>query len=180
MTETTSSSASVKRRQYLLLAGVVVLIVIGTLFAVSLTGSRSATERLPRPTSTNILAPGAQVDPRDAWRGQADAQLRAIEQKSRELTQRDKEMEGRSLEMIERLRKLEASGLTALPPPPVAAQATRPNFGPDAVNGLQAGSGSQRAAALPQLPPPPPPQPNRAGGDYRGLGSDQECPKRSW
>ena len=171
MTEPVPSSVAVKRRQYLLLAGVGAVIVIGTVFSVSLTGSKPATERQSKPKSTNILAPGAQVDPRDAWRGQADAQLRAIEQKSRELAQRDSEMEGQSREMIERLRKLEGSGaagsanggLTALPPPPIAAPATRPSFGPDAANGTQTGSGQQRAAALPQLPPPPPPQPNRAG-----------------
>jgi conjugal transfer pilus assembly protein TraB len=171
MTETVPSSVAVKRRQYLLLAGVGAVIVIGTVFSVSLTGSKPATERQPKPKSTNILAPGAQVDPRDAWRGQADAQLRAIEQKSRELAQRDSEMEGQSREMIERLRKLEGSGagssasggLTTLPPPPIAAPATRPSFGPDAANGAQAGSGAQRAPAIPQLPPPPPPQANRTG-----------------
>ena len=129
MTETVPSSVAVKRRQYLLLAGVGAAIVIGTVFSVSLTGSKHTDDRQPKPKSTNILAPGAQVDPRDAWRGQADAQLRAIELKSRELTQRGNEMEGQSREMIERLRKLEGSGaarsanngLTALPPPPVPA-----------------------------------------------------------
>jgi len=173
MTEAVPSSVAVKRRQYLLLAGVGAVIVVCTLVSVSLTGSKP-TERQPSPKSTNILAPGAQVDPRDAWRGQADAQLRAIEQKSRELAQRGSEMEGQSREMVERLRKLEVSaavgntavgsttnGLTALPPPPIAAPAARPNFGPDAANGAQADSVSQRAAALQQLPPPPPPQPNR-------------------
>lgn len=171
MTEATPNTVGVKRRQYLLLAGVGAAIVIGTIFSVSLTSSRSTSEPQPKPKSTNILSPGAQVDPRDAWRGQADAQLRAIEQKSRELAQRDTEMQGQSREMIERLRKLEgngaagssSNGLTALPPPPVAAPAIRPSFGPDAVNGAQAGSGSQRAATFPQLPPPPPTQPNRAG-----------------
>ena len=163
MTEVVPSSVAVKRRQYLLLAGVGVVIVVCTLVSVSLTGSKPS-ERQPSPKSTNILAPGAQVDPRDAWRGQADAQLRAIEQKSRELAQRDTEMQGQGREMIERLRKLESggaagsasSGLTALPPPPVAAPATRPSFGPDSVNGTQSGSGSQRPATLPQLPPPLP------------------------
>ena len=171
MTETVPSSTAVKRRQYLLLAGVGAVIVIGTALSVSLTDSKPATERQPKPKSTNILSPGAQVDPRDAWRGQADAQLRAMEQKSRELAQRDTEMESQSREMVERLKKLEAGGaagtasggLTALPPPPIAAPATRPSFGPDAGNGAQISSGQQRAAALPQLPPPPPPQANRNG-----------------
>ena len=33
--------------------------------------------------------------------------------------------------MLERLKKLEGSGLTPLPPPPVTAPAARPSFGPD-------------------------------------------------
>jgi conjugal transfer pilus assembly protein TraB len=156
---------AVKRRQYLLLAGVGAVIVIGTVFSVSLTGSKPATERQPKPKSTNILAPGAQVDPRDAWRGQADAQLRAIEQKSRELAQRDSEMEGQSREMIERLRKLEGSGaagsasggLTALPPPPIAAPATRPSF---RSRRGQWGANRQRAAT--RSGPPAAPTPSTA------------------
>ena len=166
MTEAVPSSVAVKRRQYLLLAGVGVVIVVCTLVSVSLTGSKPS-ERQPIPKSTNILAPGAQVDPRDAWRGQADAQLRAIEQKSRELAQRGSEMEGQSREMVERLRKLEVSaavgstttGLTTLPPPPVAAPALRPSFGPDAPDPMPA---VQRQMS--QQPPPLPPPPPRPGG----------------
>jgi conjugal transfer pilus assembly protein TraB len=167
MTEITANSAAVKRRQYLLLAGIAAAIVAGTLFSVSLTAPKSGADAQSKPKSINILAPGAQVDPRDAWRGQADAQLHAIEQKSRELAQRDREMDARGLEMIERLRKLEASGLTALPPPPLAAPALRLSFGPDPINGPQTGIGSQRAPTVPQLPLPPAPVPqmvNRAGG----------------
>jgi hypothetical protein len=59
MTEPVPSSVAVKRRQYLLLAGVGAVIVIGTVFSVSLTGSKPATERQSKPKSTNILAPGA-------------------------------------------------------------------------------------------------------------------------
>jgi conjugal transfer pilus assembly protein TraB len=156
------STGSVKRRQYLLLAGIATTIVAGTVVSVALTGSRTDGEPAARPLSTNILAPGAQVDHRDAWRGQADAQLRAIEQKSRELSQRDAELQGQSREMIERLRKIEAGGLTALPPPPVAAPAQRPNFGPDLPPAAPGIGTSARPGAYAQLPPPPPP-PTRAG-----------------
>jgi conjugal transfer pilus assembly protein TraB len=176
MTETVPSSVaavsaiSIKRRQYLLLAGVGAVIVIGTVFSMSLTGSNSASERQSKPKATNILAPGAQVDPRDAWRGQADAQLHAIEQKSRELVQRGNDMEGQSREMIERLRKLEgagaagsaSNGLTALPPPPVPAPATRPSFGPDAPDTAATAANGGGPPRLP-LPPPPPPQATRPG-----------------
>lgn len=158
MTETTPQSASaVKRRQYLLLAGIAGLIAGAALLSVSLTGSRDPNERPVKPKSTNILAPGAQVDPKDAWRGQADAQLKSIDQRSRELSQRNSELEGQNKEMLERLKKLESSGLTALPPPPVAAPATRPQFGPDR-------PGAEPAESAPlRLPPPPPPSGIRTG-----------------
>ncbi|WP_374617041.1 hypothetical protein, partial [Thauera aminoaromatica] len=119
----------------LLLAGIAGTIVAGTLLSVSLTGNRSSDAPPAKPQSTNILAPGAQVDPRDAWRGQADAQLKAMEQRSRDLAQRNAELEGQSKEMLERLKKLEGSGLTPLPPPPVTAPAARPSFGPDRPGG---------------------------------------------
>ena len=154
MTEPSSVNPStVKRRQYLLLAGIGAVIVAAALLSVSLTGPRDLNERPARPKSINILAPGGQVDPKDAWRGQADAQLKVIEQKSRELSQRNTELEGQSKDMLERLKKLESSGLTALPPPPVPAPASRPSFGPDRPGMAQADGGPQR------LPLPPPPRP---------------------
>ena len=158
MTDSSSvNPAAVKRRQYLLLAGIAAFIVGAALLSVSLTGSREPGERAVKPKSTQILAPGGQVDPRDAWRGQADAQLKGIEQKSHELTQRNTELEGQNKQMLDRLKKLEQTGLTPLPPPPVAAPATRPNFGPDR-------PGSDQAVGSPQrLPPPPLPLPARAG-----------------
>ena len=158
-----ASAERIKRRQYLLLAGIAGVIVAGTVLSVSLTGSGTSSEPAPRPKSTNILSPGAQVDPRDAWRGQADAQLRSIEQRSRELTQRGSELEGQSRDMMERLKRLEAgnagspasrpdtSGLTPLPPPPLPAPAARPDFGPDPATAPPVTNPAQR------LPPPPAP-----------------------
>jgi conjugal transfer pilus assembly protein TraB len=162
MTDSSSvNPAAVKRRQYLLLAGIAAFVVGAALLSVALTGSREPGEHVVKPKSTQILAPGGQVDPKDAWRGQADAQLKGIEQKSHELSQRNTELEGQNKQMLERLKKLEQTGLTALPPPPVAAPAIRPNFGPDfgpdRPGSDQAGGSSQR------LPPPPPPLPPRPG-----------------
>lgn len=155
-----TSTAAVKRRQLLLLAAIAGTIVAGTLLSVALTGSKNNDAQPAKPQSTNILAPGAQVDPRDAWRGQADAQLKAIEQRSRDLAQRNAELEGQGKEMLERLKKLEGSGLTPLPPPPVAVPAARPSFGPDrAANDVP--------VAGPQRFPPPPPLPQ---GAVQGAG----------
>jgi len=147
----TSSGTSVKRRQYLLLGAVAAAIVAAALLSASLTGSRDAKTPTTKPKTNSILAPGAQVDARDAWRGQADAQLKAMEQSSRELSQRSNDLESQNKAMVERLRKLESGGLTTLPPPPVAAPAARPEFGPD--KALSAVQDAQR------LPPPPPPRP---------------------
>ncbi|OJX07137.1 MAG: hypothetical protein BGO72_07010 [Burkholderiales bacterium 70-64] len=155
------TAAAIKRRQVLLLAGIAGTIVAGTLLSVSLTGTKGNDAQPAKPQSTNILAPGAQVDPRDAWRGQADAQLKAIEQRSRDLAQRNAELEGQSKEMLERLKKLEGSGLTPLPPPPVTAPAARPSFGPDRPGSGLPDAGPQR------FPPPPPPMPQ---GAVQGAG----------
>ncbi len=143
----------VKRRQYLLLGGLASLIAGSALFAVTLTGSREPEQRATKLKSTNILAPGAQVDPRDAWRGQADAQLKSIEQKSKEVSQRNTDLENQNKGMLERLKKLEQTGLTPLPPPPIAVPAARPNFGPDRPGTDQPNSGTGPQ----QLPPPPTP-----------------------
>ena len=138
------TAAAIKRRQVLLLAGIAGTIVAGTLLSVSLTGTKRDGAQPAKPQSTNILAPGAQVDPRDAWRGLADAQLKAIEQRSHDLAQRDAELEGQGREMLERLKKLEDSRLTPLPPPPVAAPAARPSFGPDRAANAMPDAGPQR------------------------------------
>jgi conjugal transfer pilus assembly protein TraB len=174
-----ASAQRIKRHQYLLLAGIAGVIVAGTVLSVSLTGSGTSSEPAPRPKSTNILSPGAQVDPRDAWRGQADAQLRSIEQRSRELTQRGSELEGQSRDMMERLKRLEAgnastpagradtSGLTPLPAPPLPAPAARPNFGPDPATAPPASNPAQRLPPPPApstLPPPPAPRTGLPGG----------------
>lgn len=153
------TAAAIKRRQVLLLAGIAGTIVAGTLLSVSLTGTKGNDAQPAKPQSTNILAPGAQIDPRDAWRGQADAQLKAIEQRSRDLAQRNAELEGQGKEMLERLKKLEGGGLTPLPPPPVTAPAARPSFGPDRPGSALPDSGPQR------FPPPPMPQ-----GAVQGAG----------
>ena len=163
-----AEAARIRRRQYLLLAGIAGVVVAGTAVSVSLTGAGGGEEPAPKPLSTNILSPGAQVDPRDAWRGQADAQLRAIEQRSRELTQRGSELEGQSRDMMERLRRLEGGtpassrsdtgNLTSLPPPPLPVPAARPNFGPDTVPPAPP---APLASSAQRLPPPPgvPPMP---------------------
>ncbi|MCC6855410.1 MAG: hypothetical protein IT189_05045 [Microbacteriaceae bacterium] len=147
-----ATAASTRRRQYLLLGGIAALTGGAALLSVSITGTDRPEAAPSRPKSTNILTPGAQVDPRDAWRGQADAQLKSIEQKSREIGQRNAELEAQNKAMLERLKKLEEPRLTSIPPPPVAAPPVRPSFGPDP-------QAPTDRSALPQLPPPPPPRP---------------------
>lgn len=140
----TSPSRSVLRRQYLVLAAVGTVIAGSAAIAVYLgsTGSSDA-PKTSKPVTTSILAPGAQVDPRDAWRGQADAQLKALEDTSRETGRRSNEIEARNKELQDRLDKLERLGLTPLPPPPIAVPPLHPDFGPD------------RPATPPgELPPP--------------------------
>jgi conjugal transfer pilus assembly protein TraB len=58
--------------------------------------------------------------------------MKAFEQKSRETEQKNSDFAEQNKAMLERLKKLEQSGLTALPPPPVPAPAAKSSFGPDA------------------------------------------------
>ena len=130
-----------------------------------LTGTKGNDAQPAKPQSTNILAPGAQVDPRDAWRGQADAQLKAIEQRSRDLAQRNAELEGQGGN-AGALKKLEGSGPHAAAASARHRPAARPQF--------RAGSPRERARTpvrsasrrhrhrcrkarcrAPVLPPPP-------------------------
>jgi conjugal transfer pilus assembly protein TraB len=115
----------VKRRQYLLLARYrsPAFIVGAALLSVSLTGSRQPDEQ-PSNRSPPTSSPRWQVDPKDAWRGQADAQLKASSSARASSSQRNAELEGQNKEMLERLKKLEQTGLTPclrrrwpLPPP---------------------------------------------------------------
>lgn len=146
--------AAAKRRQFLLLGGIAALVIGAAVLSVSLTGSQDPDSRAAKPKSTQILGPGAQVDPKDAWRGQADAQLKTIEQKSREIHQRNAELETQNKAMLERLKKLEETRLTPLPPPPIAVPAARPNFGPD-----KPSTDANDGTLAQRLPPPPPPRP---------------------
>lgn len=147
-TSTASPNAAARRRQMLLLAGIGGLILAGAVLSVSLTSERGRSAPPAKPKMTNILTPGAQIDPRDAWRGQADAQLKAIEERSRELSQHEAQRETQAREMMDRLARLEASNLTPLPPPPRNAPALRPEFGPDRV-----GPAGVAPLPVPQAPP---------------------------
>ena len=167
MTNPVATPASaVKRRQYLLLAGSTAIVLGAALVGVALTTSKQDHTHAEKPRTTNILAPGGQVDPKDAWRGQADAQMKAIEQKSREVAQRNTELAKQNREMLERLKKLEQSALTPLPPAPVPAPPVRPDFGPErpAKSNLNSIPGPQTLPALPagngtplSMPPGRPP-----------------------
>jgi conjugal transfer pilus assembly protein TraB len=148
---TATPATSVRRRQYLLLGGIAAIVLGATFMGVALTSSKQDTTPTEKPRTTNILAPGAQVDPKDAWRGQADAQMKAIEQKSLEVAQKNSELTRQNKEMLERLKKLEQSALTPLPPAPVPAPPVRPDFGPDAL-----GKSNPNSTTGPQMLSPTP------------------------
>lgn len=148
---TATPASSVKRRQYLLLGGIAAIVLGATFIGVALTSSKQDNTHAEKPRTTNVLTPGAQVDPKDAWRGQADAQMKAIEQKSLEVAQKNTELAQQNKEMLERLKKLEQSALTPLPPAPVPAPPARPDFGPDVP-----GKSNPNSITGPQILQPPP------------------------
>ena len=94
------AATPVKHRQYLLLAGVVAITLGAAIFGVAITTSKQDGTRTEKPKTINILAPGAQVDSRDAWRGQADQQMKSIEQNSRVVTQKTTDLEQQGKEML--------------------------------------------------------------------------------
>ncbi len=170
MTDQPLSVSTIKRRQVALLAAGVALLGIGTAVSVSLTAPHPRTDRAVAPTST-ILAPGAQVDAHDAWRGQADAQLNAMAQTTHELDARAHALDVQGREMMARLHKLETAPpappsadlalppLTSLPPSPVLVPARAAGFGPD-----RAGTGLNEPARLPSPPGSAPDSPRVASG----------------
>ena len=99
-------------------------VILGATFlGVALTTSREDHTRTEKPRTTNILAPGAQVDPKDAWRGQADAQMKAFEQKSREMEQKKQRSLGAEQSDARAAQKARTVGLDR------AAAATGPGTG---------------------------------------------------
>lgn len=117
------------------------------------------TEEAAKIKNININAPGAQIDDKEAWRGLADAQLRAMEQKIAELQETNKNKAP---------GQYNPPRLTAIPDAPFKAQANEPALGEDKayrqteaarVNDLN--QQNRRDAILP--PPPPTSQPRASG-----------------
>jgi conjugal transfer pilus assembly protein TraB len=169
---------SVRGRQYLLLAGIAASIIGTALFSVALTSPKQDSTRTQAPKTTSIVAPGSQVDPKDAWRGQADAQIKTIEQRAQEINQKNTELAQQNKEMLERLKKLEQVGLTLLPPPPISVPARRPELGPDIARGDHREPPSATQAPPPPtkgaLPPMPPAQPSMS---VPGTAAVQSAPQ---
>ncbi len=151
---------SVKKRQRLLLW---TLISLGGIVALAgvyfVENGPTPPPAAPKPVRTNIAAPGSQVKPADAWRTQADAQLKGIED---QVKHQNKDF-GERMNRLEKLiadgqasPKGDQDGLTATPPPPQQTAAGEPRAG-KAKDYIQREKEKLQEAAMQggkRLPPP--------------------------
>lgn len=145
-----NSSDSIKKRQYRRAAGVVAGVLAVTALGIYIAETSQPPKPPPpaKPVTTNIAAPGSQVNPKDAWRVGADTQMSAMEKQNKDLLDRIKRLEGDGEKNKE--------GLTAFPPEP---QKTAPEEPKDAqVKGYIQREKDKLLAAAQQgekrLPPP--------------------------
>ena len=93
---------AIKRRQYLLMGGVALLVVGAAAIGVAVTsGGKPVMGGPVKPRTVPIMAPGAQVEPKDTWIATAGAEIRG-------LTEKNKALDNQNRDMLDRLKKLEA------------------------------------------------------------------------
>lgn len=124
---------AVKKRQRLLLWSLVALGLVVALAGVYFAETGPTPPAAPpKPLLTNIAAPGSQVKPADAWRTQADAQLKGIED---QVKQQNKDFGDRMTRLEKQLAdgqtspKNEQDGLVSPPPRPQNTEAAEPQVG---------------------------------------------------
>jgi conjugal transfer pilus assembly protein TraB len=115
--DSSSLTQKVRRNQRILLLILALGVIAGATLFMSL-NTQDKTTNKKAAVHSSILAPGGALDPRDAWRGQADAQLKSIETDARDSAQKNTVLEKQNQAMLSRLKKLEEEGLGPLPPPP--------------------------------------------------------------
>ena len=115
--DSSSLTQKVRRNQRFLLLILALGVIAGATLFMSL-NTQDKTTNKKAAVRSGILAPGGALDPRDAWRGQADAQLKSIETDARDSAQKNTALEKQNQAMLSRLKKLEEEGLGPLPPPP--------------------------------------------------------------
>ena len=144
---------SPKARQYLVLGG------LGAGFIGLVFGSIAIWDNQPAPmpqstkldkASRNIVAPGAQVDPRDVWMAQSSQQMKEMDNVIQGLKQKMSEVEQKQL--VPQPSSRQASVLPPLPP-------MLPGPGPSSTTVAPAQGPTKLASGTPVTPLPPLPPP---------------------
>src|SRR5947208_2704689 len=149
-----------KQRQFLTLGGIAFLL-FGALWAVfSITDApkqpgaqTSATPRQRKVVNVGVMAPGAQLDPREKWIGEAGKDVAQLKQDRDQTRSQIANQERFNQEILGRFDALKQD-LVRAPQSAVAPAGTSPAYPP---------SGALAASPNANLPPPPPPARQFAG-----------------
>ena len=168
---------SPKQRQFLTLAGIAFLL-FGVLWAVfSITDTpkqpgaqASATPGQRKVTNLGVMAPGAQLDPREKWIGEAGkdvAQLKQDRDQARSQMANQERFNQEILNRFDALKQDLARAPQAPPGPAPLPAGTSPAYPP---------SGALAASSNANLPPPPPPARQLAGAPSTAPSMVYEAP----
>jgi len=153
-----------QQRQYALLV-LLLLAGIGTLwlvFSLNEAADDPARARRPRASAeavTNVMAPGAQVDPADQWVGTAGRKLAEYEQEREQQNRLNQDRQAFESRTMERFTELEKR-LTAQPPAPEPAPALPPTTELPPAMALPPPPPGAPGALPPGEPPAPPAPPS--------------------
>lgn len=168
---------SPKQRQFLTLAGIAFLL-FGVLWAVfSITDTpkqpgaqASATPGQRKVTNLGVMAPGAQLDPREKWIGEAGKDVAQLKQDRDQARSQMANQERFNQEILNRFDALKQDLARAPQAPPAPASlpaGTSPAYPP---------SGALAASSNANLPPPPPPARQVAGAPSTAASMVYEAP----
>jgi len=166
-----------KQRQFLTLGGIALLL-FGVLWAVfSITDTpkqpgaqTSATPGQRKVTNLGVMAPGAQLDPREKWIGEAGkdvAQLKQDRDQARSQIANQERFNQEIMNRFDALKQDLARAPQAPPAPASLSAGTSPAYPP---NGVLAASSNAN------LPPPPPPARQLAGAPSTAPSMLYEAP----
>jgi conjugal transfer pilus assembly protein TraB len=152
-----------KQQQYLKLGGIGLLL-FGTLWAVfALTedphhGARQvAAPGQQKVTNVGVMAPGAQLDPRETWIGEAGKEVAQLKMDRDQQRSRNEAQEQLNRDLLNRIEALR-HGASQPAQPAAPAPVTSPDYPPGAA-----------LAAVTQSHLPPPPPPPRPGAQATGV-----------
>ena len=144
-----------KQRQFLTLGGIAFLLfgVLWAVFSITDTPKQPGAQASAAPgqrkvTNVGVMAPGAQLDPREKWIGEAGKDVAQLKQDRDQARSQIANQERFNQEILNRFDALKQD-LARAPQPAVAPAGTSPAYPP---NGALAASSSST-----NLPPPPPP-----------------------